>query len=323
MRRILILLIFLQTSQAFFTEQTPYMLSSLASFAQRAKQTVSATSLRMASSTAISDTITTCSDTKSKLVVAQFQCLDDNYGYLIHDEATGETAAVDTPCASTYTKELEKRNWKLTHIFNTHHHWDHTGGNNELKSKYDATIMGPKVEEHKIPSINVPLSQGDAITLGGNPVQILDVGGHTTGHIAYYFPHQNKVFCGDALFALGCGKMFEGTPEQFWSSLVRLRELPDETTVYCAHEYTMGNAKFAKSVEPNNQELMDRVKEIERLRKENLPTVPSNLGLEKRTNPFLRVDVSAEIRANVHVKDGDDDATAFKKVRSAKDNFRG
>jgi len=247
----------------------------------------------MASSTTIADTTTTCAGTNSNLIVAQFKCLDDNYGYLIHDEKSGETAAVDTPCATTYQAELQKRNWKLSHIFNTHHHWDHTGGNNDLKSIYgELTILGPKVEENKIPSINVSLAQGDEITLGQNSIQILDVGGHTTGHIAYYFPNQNKVFCGDALFALGCGKMFEGTPQQFWTSLQRLRDLPDETTVYCAHEYTMGNAKFAKSVEPNNLELMERVQEIESLRKQNLPTVPSNLGLEKRTNPFLRVDVS-------------------------------
>lgn len=275
----------------------------------------------------ISDTrtlSTTSSTALSAITVAQFQCLDDNYGYLIHDESTGETAAVDTPDASMYEQELKKRDWTLTHIFNTHHHWDHTGGNKELKKLFpNVKVLGPSVEQSKIPALDVPLSHGDAISLGEHAVDILDVGGHTTGHIAYYFPGVNKVFCGDALFALGCGKMFEGTPSQFWSSLQRLRDLPDETTVYCAHEYTMGNAKFAQSVEPGNQDLMDRIQEIIALRSEGKPTVPSNLGLEKRTNPFLRVDVSEEIRKNVNVIDGDDDSVAFAKVRSAKDHFRG
>lgn len=265
--------------------------------------------------------------TASSFTVAQFQCLDDNYGYLIHDEKTGQTAAVDTPCAKTYNEELKKRNWTLTHIFNTHHHWDHTGGNNKLKELYKSDsfqIFGPKAEQTQIPGLDVPLSHGESIRLGDFDVEIIDVGGHTNGHIAYYIPSLNKVFVGDALFSLGCGKMFEGTPKQFWSSLLRLRSLPDETTVYCAHEYTASNARFAKSVEPGNQELMDRVKDIVLKREQGLPTVPSNLGVEKRTNPFLRIDVSDEIRENVKVVEGvDDDATVFGKVRNAKDNFRG
>lgn len=270
--------------------------------------------------------MSTPSSSSSELIVAQFPCLDDNYGYLIHDESTGETAAVDTPDASIYEAELKKRNWKLSHIFNTHHHWDHTGGNLELKSSSSSSslvIMGPKAEESKIPGISSALSHGDCIRLGNHPVEILDVGGHTKGHIAYYFPNQDKLFCGDALFTLGCGKMFEGTAQQFWTSLSRIRELPDETMVYSAHEYTMGNAKFAQSVEPQNQDLVKRIQELVAMREQKLPTVPSPLGMEKKTNPFLRCDISEEIRGNVKVEQGDDDATAFWKVRKAKDNFRG
>mmetsp|Transcript_19323 Transcript_19323/g.21883 ORF Transcript_19323/g.21883 Transcript_19323/m.21883 type:complete len:194 (+) Transcript_19323:244-825(+) len=157
--------------------------------------------------------------------VAQLPCLDDNYGYLIHDPKTGDTAAVDTPDASVYEKELTNRGWKLSHIFNTHHHWDHTGGNLELK-KDGVKIYGPS---ENIPGCDVPLNGGDVIDFGNKQATIIDVGGHTKGHIAYHFPTEHTVFVGDSLFALGCGKMFEGTPSQFWASLKRLRELPDET----------------------------------------------------------------------------------------------
>ena len=168
-------------------------------------------------------------DTTCSFVVAQIPCLNDNYGYLIHDEATGQTAAIDTPEAGPYKEELKKRGWKLTHIFNTHHHWDHTGGNMDLKSD-GVQIYGPATE--KIPGRDVSLRGGDEIEFGSTKAKIMDVGGHTRGHIAYYFPNDGMVFVGDSLFALGCGKMFEGTPEQFWTSLKGLRELPDETEVF-------------------------------------------------------------------------------------------
>jgi hydroxyacylglutathione hydrolase len=258
--------------------------------------------------------------------VAQIPCLSDNYGYLIHDEATGVTAAIDTPDAAAIQKELTKRDWTLTHILNTHHHWDHTGGNVQLKKdngNEQVKIYGPASE--KIPGRDVGLKGGDEMEFGSiTNVQILDVGGHTSGHIAYYFPNQDKVFVGDALFALGCGRMFEGTPSQFWASLQRLRHLPDETLVYCAHEYTESNAKFALSVEPSNTQLVQRVQQIKEMRLRNEPTVPSVLGLEKETNPFLRCDVSDEIRRLVGVNEGvDSPENAFAKVRQAKDNFRG
>jgi hydroxyacylglutathione hydrolase len=270
------------------------------------------------------DSTTTC---PASLTVAQIPCLSDNYGYLIHDATTGATAAIDTPDAAAIQAELTKRNWTLTHILNTHHHYDHTGGNVQLKNDNRNTkIYGPATE--KIPGLDVGLHGGDVLDLGSfRDVQVLDVGGHTAGHIAYYFPTsspQSIVFVGDSLFALGCGKMFEGTPTQFWSSLQRLRNLPDDTLVYCAHEYTASNAKFALSVEPSNAQLVQRVHEIQALRARGEPTVPSLLGLEKQTNPFLRCDFSDEIRRHVGVDDiADSPANAFAKVRKAKDNFRG
>ena len=150
---------------------------------------------------------------------------------MLHDDESGQTAAVDTPCAKTYRKELDSRGWKLTHIFNTHHHWDHTGGNLELKGD-GVKVIGPKNEKEKIPGLDQPVAEGDEFEFAGSKVIVMDAGGHTKGHVAFYFPDHSKVFVGDCLFSLGCGKMFEGTPEQFWSALQKLRALPDDTLVY-------------------------------------------------------------------------------------------
>ena len=163
--------------------------------------------------------------------MVQFPCLNDNYGYLIHDETTGHTAAIDTPHGKTYSDELERRGWKLTHILNTHHHYDHTGGNTELKrANKQVRIVGPGKE--KIPGLDEGVQGGDVVEFGSTKARVIDVGGHTIGHIAFYFENDGVVFVGDSLFALGCGKMFEGTPDQFWESLKRLRSLPDDTIVY-------------------------------------------------------------------------------------------
>mmetsp|Transcript_10960 Transcript_10960/g.16936 ORF Transcript_10960/g.16936 Transcript_10960/m.16936 type:complete len:344 (-) Transcript_10960:73-1104(-) len=268
-------------------------------------------------SRAMSSTDTSC---PASFTVAQFLCLSDNYGYLIHDDATGHTAAVDTPDAYAYKKELDKRGWKLTHIFNTHHHSDHVGGNLELKTD-GVQIYGPAKEQNRIPGIDVAVNEGDTFEFGGTKGTIMDVGGHTLGHIAFHFPDDSAVFVGDALFSLGCGRMFEGTPPQFWNSLKKMRTLPDETTIYCAHEYTESNAKFAASVEPGNAQLMARVAEIKDKRSRGEPTVPSKMGEEKATNPFLRIDISNELRKNVGVVENDSEADAFAKVRRAKDTF--
>ena len=187
--------------------------------------TSSTRSSRLFSSSATAMSSSSC----ATLQVAQFPCLSDNYGYLIHDAATGQTAAIDTPEAGAYQQELKKRGWTLTHIFNTHHHYDHVGANLDLKND-QVQVYGPASE--KIPGMDVPLKDGDEFEFGSTKVKVMDVGGHTLGHIAFYFPDQAKVFAGDSLFALGCGKMFEGTPQQFWKSLTALRELPDDTMVY-------------------------------------------------------------------------------------------
>jgi hydroxyacylglutathione hydrolase len=260
----------------------------------------------------------------STFEVAQFPCLGDNYGYLIHDPDTGDTAAVDTPDAKTYQNELDKRGWKLSHIFCTHHHSDHTGGNLELKKDgVKVQVYGAEWDARRIPGIDVALKPDENVKFGKTEAKIIDVGGHTNGHIAYHFESDGTVFVGDALFPLGCGRMFEGTPSQFWASLQRLRSLPDETIVYCAHEYTSSNAKFAMSVEPGNEDLVARNDEIAAKRQRGEPTVPSLIGEEKKTNPFFRGDVSAEIRKNVGATESDSYDVVFGKIRTAKDNFRG
>lgn len=244
-----------------------------------------------------------------------------HYSYLIHDATTGQTAAIDTPDATAYKQELEKRGWTLTHILNTHHHADHVGGNSELKTE-GVKVYGP-ASDGNIPGMDNPLSDSDTLSFGGAEARVIDVGGHTIGHIAFYFPEEKTAFVGDSLFSLGCGRMFEGTAPQFWSSLKRLRDLPDDTIIYCAHEYTESNARFAMSVEPGNELLVKRVEEIKAKRSRGEPTVPSLLGEEKLTNPFLRGDQSDEIRKNVGATSDDDDATIFLKIRQGKDNFRG
>lgn len=181
----------------------------------------------------VSTAATASSDVSSAFEVSQFKCLSDNYGFLLHDKLTGATAAIDSPSSTEYLDTLQREGWTLTHILNTHHHADHTGANLVLKQSFDdVTIYGPIREQAKIPGIDKPVGAGDTIEIGSFTAHVLDVGGHTKGHVAYYFPEQKTVFVGDSLFALGCGKMFEGTPQQFWKSLVTLRDLPDDTTVY-------------------------------------------------------------------------------------------
>ena len=230
---------------------------------------------------------------------------------------------IDTPHAPTIETQLKEQDQQLTHIWNTHHHWDHTGGNNALMQSHpDCKIYGPGHVE-SIPNLTDSVKGGDTFTFGGTKVQVLDVGGHTKGHIAYYMPELHLVFVGDALFVLGCGRMFEGTPEQFWTSLQTLRNLPKETVVYCAHEYTMANAKFAVSVEPSNTALVQRTAELQALRQQTppQPTVPTTIGWEIETNPFLRCDVSIELQRQVHATEQDTPVHVFAKVRAAKDSF--
>jgi hydroxyacylglutathione hydrolase len=255
----------------------------------------------------------------SKLIVHQFPCLSDNYGYLLHDPETGATAAIDTPEVAPILKALEEKGWTLTHILNTHHHFDHAGGNLELKEKTGCTIIGPKGEAQRIPGIDTALGDGDTCPFGSREAKVLDVGGHTLGHIAYYFPQDGIAFVGDALFALGCGRIFEGTAEQMWTSLQKLMGLPDETVVYCAHEYTQANARFAATIEPANKALQERIREIDAKRAEGKPTVPTTIGLEKATNPFLRP-MSEDVQKTLNLV-GAPLVDVFAETRARKDSF--
>ncbi len=253
------------------------------------------------------------------LVIHMFPCLDDNYGYLVHDPVSGATAAIDTPDASAIEAALAERGWHLTHILNTHHHFDHAGGNEALKAHWKCTVVGAANDAERIPGIDVRVVEGDRVALGSQVAQVFEVPGHTSGHIAYYFADSGAVFVGDTLFALGCGRLFEGTPAQMWSSLSKLSRLPDDTRVYCAHEYTASNARFALSVEPENASLVARAESVTALRAAGKPTVPSTIGLEKATNPFLRV-ASAELQRSVDLV-GADAVAVFAETRRRKDHF--
>jgi hydroxyacylglutathione hydrolase len=252
------------------------------------------------------------------LEVHQFPCLSDNYGFLLHDPASGETACIDTPDAAAYLREAEGKGWRITQIWNTHWHPDHAGGNAAIKAATGCTITAPAAEASKIAGIDRPVKSGDTAQLGEWTAQVIDVGGHTLGHIAYHLPEAGMAFVGDSLFALGCGRMFEGTPPQFWSSLSRLKALPPETTLYCAHEYTQANARFALHADPDNVELQLYAKDIDAARARGEATVPMQLARELATNPFLRADKEA-LRNRWG---GADPIETFARLRAAKDDFR-
>lgn len=253
------------------------------------------------------------------LQIHQFPCLSDNYGFLIHDPESGETACIDTPDADIYLAEAEAKGWTITQIWNTHWHPDHAGGNEAIKTATGCTITAPLGDAEKIAGIDRTVSGGDMLRLGAHEVQVIDVGGHTAGHVAYHVPAHDAplAFVGDALFALGCGRMFEGTAPQFWASLSRLKALPSNTIVYCAHEYTAANAKFALHADPENTALAVYVDEIKAARAGNQATVPFPLNRELATNPFLRAD-----EASIQQKwGGDCPEETFAMLRAAKDNF--
>ncbi len=253
------------------------------------------------------------------LQIKQIPCLSDNYGYLVHDPLSGETISIDSPDAGAILDALAEEGWTLTQIWNTHHHWDHAGGNAELAQKTGCTICAPKNEHVTIPDANRYIAEGDEVKLGAFTARVLDTPGHTLGHICYVFDEQNIAFVGDTLFSLGCGRVFEGTPEQMWESLAALKTLPGETLIHPAHEYTADNARFALTIEPGNADLQARVAAISALREKNQPTVPMRLDLEKKTNPFLRPD-SAAIRAQLKAGAASDSAV-FAQIRALKDSF--
>ncbi|WP_084398496.1 hydroxyacylglutathione hydrolase [Henriciella aquimarina] len=250
--------------------------------------------------------------------VHQFPCLNDNYGFLAHDRESGMTVAIDTPDGDKYLEEAAALGWTIDAIWNTHWHPDHAGGNLKIKDETGCRIIGPAGEAQKIPGIDEQLRGGDTVKLGHYTVHVIDVPGHTLGHIAYHIPEAKLAFVGDALFALGCGKVFEGDPKMMWSSLARLKQLPPETTIYCAHEYTAANAKFALSVDPENAALTAYAEEVKHKRQQGDWTVPTQLSRELEANPFLRADDPAMQAAMGHPGDP---VSTFAEIRQRKDNF--
>ena len=253
------------------------------------------------------------------LDIERIAIYNDNYAYLLHDQDTGTTGAVDPADASVFLARLEERGLSLDWILTTHHHPDHTAGNDTLKEKTGCKIVGPAAEKDRIPGIDLAVSEGDSFELGNAKAEIFDTPGHTAGHISFWFPDSKALFSADALFSLGCGRLFEGTAEDMWQSLSKLRQLPDDTLVYCGHEYTQSNARFALSVDPDNLALQKRAAEIDQLRANGEPTVPSLLGEEKAANPFLRPD-DPEIRQLLGMEAASD-SEVFGEIRKRKDNF--
>ena len=222
--------------------------------------------------------------------IRQFMCRSDNFGVLVHDASSGVTVSIDAPEEGPIVAVLEAEGWTLTHILTTHHHTDHVAANAALKAAYGCEIIGPVKEKAKIPGIDRTVTGGDRLTLGAIDVEVIDTPGHTIGEVSYFLPDAKALFAADALFSLGCGRLFEGDAAMLWTSLQRLRALPDDTMLYCGHEYTTTNARFAVDVDPGNPALRNRVEEVERLRIAGKPTLPVSLGQEKHTNPFLRAD---------------------------------
>jgi hydroxyacylglutathione hydrolase len=253
------------------------------------------------------------------LDIIQFPCLSDNFGVLIHDKATGKTAAIDAPEAAPVIKVLEEKGWELTDILTTHWHTDHVDGNLALKAKYNCKITGPRNEADKIPGIDFTAAEGDTFDFAGRKVDVIDCPGHTLGHISYYIASEKLLFAADTLFALGCGRLLEGTPAQMWSSLSKLMALPDDTIVYCGHEYTLANAKFSVTIDPENAELAARFEDIKTRRGRGEATLPTTIGLERRTNPFVRPRDS-KIRRLLAMQNATD-AEVFAEIRRRKNSF--
>lgn len=251
--------------------------------------------------------------------IATIPCLSDNYAFLAHDAASGATLCVDVPDAAPISAALNEKGWTLSHVLLTHHHADHVQGLAALLTQHPAEVIGAYADRHRLPALDIPVAEGDSISIGNEIGQVIDVSGHTIGHIAVHFPSSRAVFTADSLMALGCGRLFEGTPDQMWHSLSKLMALPPETIVYSGHEYTQANAKFALTVDPDNSALISRSDAIDVARDQGRPTVPSSLADELATNPFLRA-ADPAIRAHLGLQ-GATNATVFAEIRSRKDRF--
>ncbi|MBB6180059.1 hydroxyacylglutathione hydrolase [Pseudorhizobium flavum] len=253
------------------------------------------------------------------LEIEVFQCRSDNYGVLVHDPETGLTASIDAPEEQPILDALSRRGWTLTHILTTHHHTDHVEGNLGLKGRFELEIIGPINEAVAIPGLDRSVEDGDEFEFGGHTVCVIETPGHTAGHVCYYFPDDKVLFAADTLFALGCGRLFERTAADMWHSLQKLSALPDETAVYFGHEYTLSNARFALTIDPDNARLQERVREIEATRAANRFTIPTTIGLEKETNPFLRATDPA-VRRNLLMESRSNEEV-FAEIRKRKDSF--
>jgi hydroxyacylglutathione hydrolase len=253
------------------------------------------------------------------LEITLVPCLSDNYAYLVHAPGEGICAVVDPSEPAPVKRALAAQGLKLTHILNTHHHFDHTGGNLTLKEEFGAKVIGPEKDRERIPGIDIGVSEGAPWTFGSRQVRVLEIPAHTRAHIAFVFDGDDAVFTGDTLFAMGCGRLFEGTPEMMWTNLSKLMRLPESMRVYCGHEYTLNNGRFALTLEPGNAEVVSRMKDVTAARAKNEATIPSTIGLEKKTNPFLRPG-SPEIRRTLGMADAGD-VEVFGEMRKRKDSF--
>ncbi|MEM9705914.1 MAG: hydroxyacylglutathione hydrolase [Pseudomonadota bacterium] len=253
------------------------------------------------------------------LEIRQFPCLSDNYGFLVKDVESDQVATIDTPEPDAINAVLHREGWRLTHILNTHHHFDHVGGNESLKKQWGCKVIAPAGEADKIPAIDHTVGAGDIITLGASTARVFETPGHTLGHVVYYFDADHVAFVGDTIFALGCGRLFEGTPAQMWASLSKIAAWPPETKLYCAHEYTQANAKFALATDPANEALKARSDEIDAARARGEPTVPTSVALELATNPFLRA-AAIDLQSAVGMP-GAEAVDVFAEVRRRKDTF--
>ena len=248
-----------------------------------------------------------------------FLCLQDNYGVLVHDKGSGATAAIDAPEAAPIEAALSKTGWKLSDILVTHHHGDHTGGIGELKRRHRCRVVAPRHEAQRIPDVDETVREGDTVAVGTLSARVLETPGHTAGHIAYWFGADRLAFVGDTLFSIGCGRVIEGTPEMMWQSLLKLRNLPGDTEIYCGHEYTMANIRFAQTIEPNNRALAARAAEAAAQVAARKPTIPTTIDAEKAANPFLRADLP-DLAAAVSMA-GKGAAQVFAEIRARKNRF--